>query len=82
MAEETAESSSDPARTPRPTEPRRPSCKLIGTDGNVYSIIGRVRRALVADGQEDRAREFVERAFRSGSYDAVLALCLEYVEVE
>jgi hypothetical protein len=65
----------------QPTEPRRPLCKLIGTDGNVYSIIGRVRRALVADGQEGRAREFVERAFRSGSYDAVLALCLEYVQV-
>ena len=62
-------------------EPRKPPCRLIGTDGNVFSIIGRVRRALVADGQEDRAREFVEKAFRSGSYDAVLQLCLEYVEV-
>jgi len=41
-----------------------------------------VRRALVEDGQEERAREFVERAFRSGSYDAVLGLCLEYVAVE
>jgi len=26
-------------------------------------------------------QKFVERAFRSGSYDAVLHLCLEYVEV-
>ena len=59
----------------------RGPCKLIGTDGNVYAIIGRVRRALIADGQEIRAREFVERASRSGSYDAVLALCLEYVDV-
>ncbi len=62
-------------------EPRKPPCRLIGTDGNAFSVIGRVRRALVADGQEDRAREFVEKAFRSGSYDAVLQLCLEYVEV-
>jgi hypothetical protein len=46
---------------------RKPACKLIGTDGNVFSIIGLVRRALVADGQEDRAREFVERAFQSRS---------------
>jgi len=64
------------------SSPPKPVCKLIGTDGNVFSIIGRVRRALTAAGQEDRAREFVERAFRSGSYDAVLQLCLEYVEVE
>jgi len=41
----------------------------------------RVRQALTAAGQGDRAREFVERAYRSGSYDAVLQLCLEYVEV-
>jgi hypothetical protein len=47
----------------------------------VFSVIGRVRRALVEAGQDDRAREFVERAYRSTSYDAVLALCLEYVEV-
>ena len=24
--------------------PRKPPCKLVGTDGNVYSIIGKVRR--------------------------------------
>jgi hypothetical protein len=64
------------------SRPAKPSCKLIGEDGNVFSIIGRVRRALTADGQEDRAREFVERAYRSESYDAVLQLCMEYVEVE
>jgi len=59
----------------------KPQCALVGTDGNVFSIIGRVRYALRKDGQEDRAREFVERAFRSRSYDGVLQLCLEYVEV-
>jgi hypothetical protein len=63
------------------SRPVKPPCKLIGTDGNVFSIIGRVRHALIAAGQEDRAREFVERAFRTGSYDGVLQLCLEYVEV-
>jgi len=31
--------------------------------------------------QEERARKFVEKAFRSPSYDAVLELCLEYAEV-
>jgi hypothetical protein len=62
------------------TEPRKPACRLVGTDGNVFSIVGRVRDALRKAAQEERAREFVERAFRSGSYDAVLQLCLEYVE--
>lgn len=63
------------------SNPARPPCKLIGEDGNVFSIIGRVRKALREDGQDARAREFVEKAYRSGSYDAVLQLCLEYVEV-
>ena len=62
--------------------PRRLRCKLIGTDGNVFSIIGRVRRVLEQDGQPDRAGEFVKRAFESRSYDEVLALCLKYAEVE
>lgn len=71
-------SDSEPTRS----APHKPPCKLVGTDGNVYSIIGRVKRALEQDGRQDRAREFVERAFGSKSYDAVLALCLEYVEVK
>jgi hypothetical protein len=59
----------------------RPPCQLSGTDGNVFSVIGRVRQALRAAGQSERAREFVERAFATGSYDEVLALCFDYVEV-
>ena len=39
------------------------------------------RDALRRAGQDDRAREFVAKAFRAGSYDGVLQLCLEYVEV-
>jgi hypothetical protein len=63
------------------TDGRRPACELVGTDGNVFSIIGRVKQALKKAGQEDRAREFVEKAFQAGSYDEVLRLCMEFVEV-
>ena len=65
----------------RTTEGRKPACKLVGTDGNVFSIIGRVKHALKQAGQDDRAREFVEKAFRAGSYDEVLRLCMDFVEV-
>jgi hypothetical protein len=60
---------------------RKPVCMLVGTDGNVFSIIGRVKQALKKAGQGDRAREFVKKAFRAGSYDEVLRLCMEYVEM-
>jgi hypothetical protein len=59
----------------------KPVCVLVGTDGNVFAVIGRVRAALIAAGQPDRASEFVKQAFAAGSYDEVLLLCMEYVEV-
>ena len=58
-----------------------PACRLVGTDGNVFAIIGRVRRTLRAAGQPERAEAFVTRAFQAKSYDEVLALCQEYVDV-
>ena len=60
----------------------KPPCLLVGTDGNVFAIIGRVRRALQDAGQPDLAAEFVQRATSAGSYDAVLGLCFEYVDVQ
>lgn len=60
----------------------KPVCKLVGTDGNVFSIIGAVSKTLKRAGQPEKAKEFQNKAFSSGSYDAVLQLCMEYVEVE
>lgn len=67
----------------RPPQPQRqkPICKLSGTDGNVFAIIGRVREALRDAGQTDLAGEFLEKAFHANSYDEVLRLCMEYVDV-
>jgi hypothetical protein len=60
----------------------RPKCKLIGTDGNVFCIIGRVSAALKGAGQGDRAKEFMNKATGCGSYDEVLAMLSDYVEVQ
>ena len=64
------------------TKATKPACKLTGTDGNVFAVIGRVRRTLKDAGQEEKAREFFGRAFQQLSYQMVLALCFEYVEVK
>ena len=78
-------------RNDNPLEPRSPAseasdplpvCRLIGTDGNVFAIIGKVRRTLREAGQPERANAFSERAFQSRSYDEVLQLCMEFVEVQ
>ncbi len=55
--------------------------KLVGEDGNVFSIIGKVSKALKRAGKKELASEFVDLAFASGSYDEVIQLVMEYVEV-
>jgi len=59
----------------------KPKCKLTGTDGNVFSVIGKVSKCLREVGLKDEAEEFRNKALKSHSYDSVLALCFEYVDV-
>lgn len=51
-------------------------------DGNVFVIIGRVSKALKRAGQREKADEWVRRAAACHSYDDVLRIMFEYVEVE
>ena len=60
----------------------KPICKLVGEDGNVFNIIGRVSKTLKSAGLSDKAKEFTTKAFAAGSYDAVLNLCDDYVTIE
>ena len=63
------------------TKTGKPKCKLVGCDGNVFSIIGSVIRSLRKAGLIEKAEEFREKAMRQESYDDVLILCFEYVDV-
>ena len=57
-------------------------CKLSGTDGNAFGIIGRVIRALRTGGDDAKAliEPFKEEAM-SGDYDHVIQTAMEYVEI-
>ncbi len=59
----------------------KPRVQLSGEDGNVFSIIGRVCRALEKANQPVQAKEFSEKAMSAGSYDEVLQLTFHYVDV-
>ena len=65
------------------TEFVKPRCKLVlvGTDGNAFAIIGNVSKALKRAGYPEKAKEFQTKAFQSDSYDALLTLCCDYVDV-
>ena len=56
--------------------------RLVGEDGNVFSVIARVSKALKRAGMPEKAEEFRAKAMKAESYDAVLRLCMDYVEVE
>jgi len=59
----------------------KPKCQLARTDGNVFSLGGRVSQTLKKAGLRDEAKMFTERLFKCGSYDEALRLMMEYVEV-
>ena len=55
----------------------KPTCKLVGTDGNVFAIIANVSECL----NKAQAHEFENRAIACDSYDEVLRVVMEYAEV-
>ena len=56
------------------------SVKVIGENGNVFSILGRVSKELKHNGYHDMAVEMSGRVFKSESYDEALGIMQEYVE--
>ncbi len=59
----------------------KPRCKLVGTDGNVFSLMGTVAKTLRKAGLSDQAKEMQEKCFKAGSYDKALAIMAEYVDI-
>lgn len=55
--------------------------QLTGSDGNVFSVIGTVAKALRRAGHPQAATDFTTTAFNQDSYDAVLRLAMETVDV-
>jgi hypothetical protein len=56
--------------------------KLVGEDGNAFSIIGRVSQALRRGKvPADKVKEFQDEA-TSGDYNNVIQTAMKWVEVE
>ena len=56
--------------------------QLTGTDGNIFNIIGKVRRALRENGRSDLVKEFTAYITNSSSYEEALCRVMEYVIVK
>lgn len=60
----------------------KPTVKLVGTDGNAFSVLGKCDRvAKRADWPKEKRDEFRAEAM-SGDYDNLLRVVHEYFEVE
>jgi hypothetical protein len=59
----------------------KPKLRLIGKDGNAFSIMGRAKNALIEAGREEEIEEYMEEA-TSGDYDHLLRVTMKWFEVE
>ena len=60
----------------------KPTVKLIGHDGNAFSIMGRVKKALLNAGAD---KEYIDQYLgeaTSGNYNHLLSVSMQYVDVE
>lgn len=53
--------------------------KLVGEDGNAFSIMGRARQLLRRNGRADLIEQFTKEC-TSGSYENLLATCMRYFD--
>lgn len=61
---------------------RKLKLKLLGHDGNIFSILVDARRLLIRNGQAEQAEEMYGKVRKSGDYYQALGIISEYVETE
>lgn len=63
-------------------EKKKPVCKLIGQDGNIFNLLGIASRTLKRAGMREEAEKMGKEALNTTSYDEALSVIMKYVEVE
>jgi len=60
----------------------KPVCKLIGEDGNIFNLLGKVSKVLKQNNLYEQEKEMTDRVFNSRSYNEALRIFADYVEIE
>ena len=63
------------------SEQKKPDCKLIGEDGNIFNLMGIASKILRQNGMAEEAVEMRDRIRASGRYDEALCIIGEYVNI-
>ena len=59
----------------------KPDCPLIGTDGNIFHLIGKASETLRKNGMQEQAEEMRNRIFQCQSYNSALSIIGDYVNI-
>lgn len=60
---------------------QKPDCPLIGSDSNIFYLMGIAGRTLRDHGMEDQAKEMFQRIQQCQSYDSALSIIGDYVNI-
>ena len=61
---------------------QKPTVTLVGEDGNAFAIMGNVIKALKRSGYSQEDIKKYQNEAMSGDYDNLLAVTMEWVDVE
>ena len=60
----------------------KPKLKLVGEDGNAFFILGRAINIARHSGWSEEKIDTFKKAATSGDYDNLLAVCMDYFDVD
>ena len=60
----------------------KPTVRLVGQDGNAFSVMGAVKQALKQAGADKEYIDIYMSEAMSGDYNHLLAVSMDYVNVE
>lgn len=61
---------------------KKPKCKLIGKNGNIFNLMAIAGKTLSESGLKKEEKKMVERIWKSDSYMEALGIIEEYVDIE
>ena len=56
--------------------------QLVGSDGNAFAILGKVKKALTRGGVKKEEVDSFFKEATAGDYDHLLGVCMQWVDVE
>lgn len=62
-------------------EQKKPRCKLVGENGNIFNLMGIASRALIAEGMDKESDAMLDEINKNAkSYDEALQIIMKYVD--